>query len=146
MSTLDDTIAALIAQKNQPQLMRPPQGYQNFIQPNPMPGPAPMPPARGSMSPGFDPMVHPPVFNPPPRQGGSADNGMGPMMSVPPQHLQQMAGDVIPLPITPGPNAGPLSSTSPVMDAYQSGAKNVDMMPAKVFEQYLQNLNKRIGR
>lgn len=101
MTTLDNTIAALIAQKNQPQ----PMGL--------------------------------------PMQG---DSGMGPMMSVPPQHLQQMSGDVIPLPITPGPNAGPLSSTSPVMDTYKSGAKNVDMMPAKVFEQYLQNLNKRIGR
>jgi hypothetical protein len=143
MTALDDTIAALIAQKGQPQPMGPPQGYQNFIQPNPIPRPAPMPPARGGM-PSFDPMDRQPVFNPPPRQGGSADGGMGPMMSVHPQHLQQMAGDVIPLPIKPGPNAGPPASGSPIMDTYRAGKPgNVEFMPPELYTKQIMNILKR---
>jgi hypothetical protein len=98
MTTLDDTIAALIAQKNQPQ----------------------------------------------PMGAGSADSGMGPMMSVPPQHLQQMAGDVIPLPITPGPNAGPPASGAPVMDVYRAGKPpNVQFMPADAYRNHIMNILKR---
>jgi hypothetical protein len=48
-------------------------------------------------SPGSQTMAQPPSV-------GSAMQGA---FGVPPQHLQQMAGDVVPLPVTPTQNAGP---------------------------------------
>jgi len=48
-------------------------------------------------------------------QGGSpspSDPSMQALFGVHPQQLQQMAGDVLPLPIAPGQNAGPTNKSS----------------------------------
>jgi len=68
--------------------------------------------------------------------------GLDAAFAMPPEQLQRLAGDVIPLPITPGPNAGP-TNTGTVLDAYRSGAPNVKIMPPSTFEDYLKRLLSR---
>ena len=74
--------------------------------------------------------------------------GLDAAFAMPPQQLQKMAGDVVPMPIVPGPNAGPPNqSGGTILDAYRAGMPpNVQMMPTTAYEAYLKNLMKRFGK
>ena len=67
------------------------------------------------------------------------------MFAVPPKQLQRMAGDVVPLPVAPDPNAGPpAGGAGTVLDAYRSGIPNVRFLPPSLYEEHLKNINRRL--
>jgi hypothetical protein len=71
--------------------------------------------------------------------------GLDAAFAVPPQQLQRMAGDVVPLPITPGPMAGPtLPNGQLPMSGLKSLQPNVSLMPLSVHEKYFENLLRRL--
>jgi len=70
---------------------------------------------------------------------GAADPTMQAMFAHPAQHLQRMAGDVVPLPIKPGPNAGP--DPQALYKADMLGVRdpntNVTTMPSQILHQHM---------
>ncbi len=70
-----------------------------------------------------------------------------PLFAVPQEHLQQMAGDVVPLPIRPGPMAGPAGSAMVQAERARRGDpnSNVVLQPPERYQMWLENLKARYG-
>jgi len=74
----------------------------------------------------------------------AVSSGLDAAFAVPPQQLQRMAGDVVPLPITPGPMAGPNPGGQSPMTNLKSLQPNISLMPVSVHERYFENLLRRL--
>jgi hypothetical protein len=72
-----------------------------------------------------------------------AGNAIQGMFATPPQQLQQMAGQVLPLPVAPSANAGPpnpLQANSAALQSYLGNRNdNVVHAPSSIFEQFIHN-------
>jgi hypothetical protein len=99
----------------------------------------------------LDPQTAASLLAPNPAVQAQPPSTMGALFGVPPQHLQKMAGDVVPLPINPGPNAGSPGSQGLAGMINMGGPGNVNVgnvspHPVLMSPQFMELLRARLQK